>query len=396
MGAVIVHRISLFSVAIPVRRSVTCSAGQGGPANPLVVAVELRNGTVGYGELFPARGAEGGTVDSVTATVRNVFLPVLMDFHPTSFPDALEAIETLPWRDGDDRLVAAERASVELALLDAAMRTFHRDVDDVVQWMGLPGFGSPGSVRQVRLSGVLAAMPLEQTLRRVRMLYWLGLRAFNLKVGFDGDIARLKRVAAYLERPLASGRATLRVDADGAWSKDEAIEWLSDAAPVPLVAVEQPLARGQEDDLLLLRDLFAIPIIHDESLVTIEDGRRLIDLGLADGFNIHIGKCGGLIPSLRLAALARRADVRIQVGGIFSETSILSAASLRLLQVCPGVAWAEGRFGAPRPRGNFVVKGLRFGYGGRPPRLPAPGLGIDVDPHRLRRLCPEKPVTMNL
>jgi muconate cycloisomerase len=227
-------------------------------------------------------------------------------------------------------------------------------------------------------------------------MYWRGLRTFNLKVGFDGDSARLKHVAAYLRRALASGRASLRVDADGSWSKDDAIEWLSDAATVPLAAVEQPLARGQEDDLLVLRDLFAIPIIHDESLVTIEDGRRLIDLGLTDGFNIRIGKCGGLIPSLRLAALARRADVRIQVGCTFGETSILSAAALCLLQVCPGVAWADGRFGAPRPRRDFVVKGLRFGYGGRPPRLPAPGLGIDIDPHRLRRSCTDKPVTINL
>lgn len=165
---------------------------------------------------------------------------------------------------------------------------------------------------------------------------------------------------------------------------------------MPLAALEQPLARGQEDDLLVLRDLFGIPIIHDESLVTIEDGRRLIDLGLADGFNICVGKCGGLIPSLRLAGLARRADVLIQVGCTPGETSILSAAALCLLQVCPGVAWADGRCDPFRPPADFVVKGLRFGYGGRPPRLPAHGLGIDIDPYRLRRSCIDKPVTINL
>lgn len=396
MTAVIVHSINLFSVAIPIRRSVAYSTAEGGTVSPIVVAVELRNGIVGYGEIVPHCDVIDGSADPVSATLRDVFLPVLLDLSATSFPEALEAIEALPWRNGANHLVAAERASLELALLDAAMRTFHRGIDDVASWMGLPGFGSPGSVRQVRFSGVLAAASVKSTLRRLRTMYWRGLRTFNLKVGFDGDSARLKRVAAYLRRPLANGRASIRVDAEGSWSKDDAIEWLSDAATVPLAAVEQPLARGQEDDLRVLRDLFTIPIIHDESLVTIEDGRRLIDLGLTDGFNIRIGKCGGLIPSLRLAALARRADVRIQVGCAFGETSILSAAALRLLQVCPGVAWADGRCDQFLPHADFVVKGLRFGYGGRLPLLPGPGLGIDVDPHRLRRSCIDKPVTMSL
>lgn len=224
MSAVTVHNISLFSVANPTRLRVTCSAAEGGAVSPIVVAVELRNGTVGYGEMIPHRDVIDGSIDSVSVTLREVFLPVLLDFNATSFPEALEAIEALPLHNGENHLVAAERASLELALLDAAMRTFHRGIDDVVQWMGLPGFGSPGSVRQIRFSGVLAAASVKSTLRRLRTMYWRGLRTFNLKVGFDGDSARLKHVAAYLRRPLASGRASIRVDADGSWSKDGAIE----------------------------------------------------------------------------------------------------------------------------------------------------------------------------
>ena len=396
MPAAVVHRITLFPLTIPLRRKVIHAASRRGLADPVVAAVELTSGIIGYGETHARHYVTGETVDSVSEAVSGVYAPVLMDFHPTSFPEALEAIEMLPWRDAKNHLIAAARAAIELALLDAVMRAFGRDTNDIVQWMGLPGFGTPGSVRQVRFSGVLAAGELASTLRQLRLMYWAGLREFKLKVGLEGDRDRLQRVASYLERAIAKGRASLRLDVNGRWSKDEAIEWLSDAANVPIAAVEQPLPRGNEDDLLILRDLFDTPIIHDESLITIEDAHRLIDLGAADGFNIRISKCGGLIPSLRLAALARREGVRLQLGCMVGETSILSAAGLRFLEVCPGVVWAEGCFGSLLLSTDTVTRPLRFGYGGRPPRLRGRSLGVEVDPQRLQLLCEDHPIVINL
>ncbi|UCC30903.1 MAG: hypothetical protein JSU86_01240 [Phycisphaerales bacterium] len=396
MSPAVVHHITLFPLTIPLRRKVVHAASRRGLADPVIAAVELTSGVVGHGETHGRHYVTGETVDSVTEAVSGVYAPVLMEFHPTSFPEALEAIEMLPWRDAKSHLIPAARAAIELALLDAAMRTFGRDIDDVVQWMGLPGFGTPGSARQVRFSGVLAAGELASTLRQLRLMYWAGLREFKLKVGLEGDHDRLRRVASYLERAIAGGRASLRVDANGRWSKDEAIEWLSDAAYVPMAAVEQPLPKGNEEDLLILRDLFDAPIVHDESLITIEDAHRLIELGAADGFNIRISKCGGLIPSLRLAALARREGVRLQLGCMVGEASVLSAAGLLFLEVCPGVVWAEGCFGSSLLSSDIVAKPLRFGYGGRPPRLRGRGLGVEVDPQRLRSLCEDQPIVINL
>ena len=396
MVTAIVHRVTVFPLTISLRRKVTHAASHRGVADPVVVAVELTGGTVGYGETHPRHYLTGETIQSVIEAVRSVFAPALVKLHPISFPEALEVIEALPWRDARNHLIPAARAAVELALLDAYMRVFQRDIDGIVSWMGLPGFGSPGSSGKTRFSGLLAASEAAATLRQLRLMYWAGLRAFKLTVGFDGDKTRLGKVASYLRRPLAKGQASLRVDASGRWSKDEAIEWLSDIAGVSIAAVEQPLGKGDEDDVLILHDLFDIPIVHDESLVTIEDGHRLIDLGVADGFNIRISKCGGLIPSLRLAALARRAGVRILLGCMAGETSILSGAGLRFLSVCPGVVWAEGCYGLSLLANDIVSKPLRFGYGGRPPRLHGPGLGIDVDPDRLRFFCEDQPIVINL
>jgi len=406
MRAVVVHRVSVFPLSIPLRGRVAHAASQRNQADPVVVAVELTNGIVGYGETLPRPYVTQETVESVVHGIQATFIPVLIGFHPQSFPEALEAIEALPWR-GDGRLMPAARAAVELALLDAVLRAYHRDMDAVVQWMGLPGFGSPGSIRHIRFSGVLASDELSRTLRQLRLMYWGGLRDFKLKVGAPDDRDPLQAVLNYLRRPLAKGRATLRVDANGAWSKESAIEWLSATRDAPICAVEQPLPRGREQEL---RDLVtaaragvtrgmnaAAPVlVHDESLITIDDAQRLLQLGVADGFNIRISKCGGLLPSLRLAALARRENVRIQLGCMVGETSILSAAGLRFLEVCPGVTWAEGCFGSFLLSADVIKKALRFGYAGRPPQLKAPGLGIAVVPSQLERYSMGDPVIMNL
>lgn len=394
--AAVIHRIALHPLSIPLRHHVARAGTRRNESDSVVVAVDLINGVVGYGETTPRGCITRETAESVGRDVQEELVPGLIGFHPESFPEALEAIEALPFRGADDRLICTARAAVELALLDAAMRTFQRSVDDVVQWMGLPGFGSHGSLGHIRFAGVLAEDDAASTMRRLRLMYWGGLRSFKLTVGFPGDADRLRRVARYLSRPLASGRASLRIDADGRWSKDAAIEWLTDTQDIPITAVEQPLARGSEEDVRVLRDLFDISVVHDESLVTAEDGHRLLDLGVADGFNIRISKCGGLIPSLRLASLARRSDTLVQLGCDAGETSVLSAAGLRFLQVCPGVRCAEGCFGSFLLKGDVVARGLRFGYGGRPPRLRGAGLGIDVDPERLRRLCSTKPIVINL
>lgn len=381
---------------IPLRHRVSHAAAERGVADPVIVAVELTNGLIGYGETLPRPYVTGETVATVVEAVQRVFVPVLIEFHPESFADALEAIEALPWHDASGRSVPAARAAVELALLDAAMRAFNRDMDAVVQWMGLPGFGSPGSLKRIRFSGVLAEAEPRKTLRHLRLMYWGGLRHFKLKVGATGDRARLEVAATYLQRSLKAGTASLRVDANGAWSEDEALTWLSRAAHLPLASLEQPLARGDEERLTALRERCRTPFMHDESLITADDAQRLIELGVADGFNIRISKCGGLLPALRIAGLARRSRVRIQLGCMVGETSVLSAAGLRFLQVCPSVTWAEGCLGSFLLRDDVVTRGLRFGYGGRPPRLSAGGLGATVTPEKLTRLTADQAIVINL
>ncbi len=368
MKRAIVQRVTVYPLRIPLRSRVEHAAAQRVHADPVVVAIECQNGVIGYGESVARPYVTGETADSVVDAVEHVFTPALLDFHPENFPEALSFIEGLAFKDSQGKRISSARGAVELALLDVAMQCFNRGVDDIVQWMGMPGFGSPGSLGRTRFSGVLATSDFGRLCKQLRKMYWGGLRCFKLKVGFPDDQIRLEKVVNYLRHPLANGRVRLRVDANSLWDENdigEAMTWLR---KYPIEAIEQPVAPGQESLLLPFKSDGGLPIVHDESLVDMEDAKRLVSLGVADHFNIRVSKCGGLMPSLRIAAFARREGVGIQLGCMVGETSILSAAGLCFLGGCPDVAWSEGCFGCRLLEGDIVAAPLKFGYGGRRPQ----------------------------
>ncbi len=403
MTAPVVRRISILPLTIPLRHQVEHAASSRATADPVVVAVELQNGVVGYGETLPRPYVTGESVESVIATVQSTFLANLMSFHPESFGAAIDALDALPWQSESETPVPAARAAVELALLDASMRTFDRGMEAVVRFLDLPKFAAPGSLPTIRFSGVLATSSIAKMRKMLRLMYWGGLRHFKLKVGFDGDAEFVRVASDYLAAAIANGKASLRVDANGGWSLEEAEAWVRETSSFPLASIEQPLAKTADSSLPRLKSAMhgqwgatAPLIMHDESLVTMEDAERLSEIGVADAFNIRISKCGGMLPSLRLADYAHRHDIGFQIGCMVGETSILSAAQVQLLSVCPDVRWAEGCFGSFLLSGDVVDKPLRFGFGGRPPGTRGGGFGVDVSIERLASLCETEPITLTL
>ncbi|MCH7720953.1 MAG: hypothetical protein IH988_08190 [Planctomycetes bacterium] len=391
-----VKRLTIHTLAIPLRSTVSHAAATRRIADPVVVAIELRSGVVGYGETLPRSYVTGETVGSVVGDIRGQLVPRLLEMRPTSFPEALESIDALPMVNDRGIIMTAARAAVELALLDAYARHFDRPIDQLAGWLGVAGLGPPGSLGHARFSATLFADEIGGCLRRLRKMRWYGVRHFTLKVGLADDAERVGCVHHALRRLLRTGRGSLRLDADGAWNVSQAVVRLSSWSNLGIQAVEQPLPKGSEDDLLDLADEVAIPFVHDESLVTLDDARRLVDLGVAGAFNIRISKCGGLLPALKLALFARKHGVRVRLGCMVGETSILSAAGIQFLSMMPGVVAAEGSFGPMLLRQDVCGASLRFRYGGRPPRIRGPGLGITVDEGRLTALALEPPQAIEL
>lgn len=397
MAGSAVSTISIYHLRIPLRTRVEHAASARDHADPIVVAIELQDGHVGYGETLPRPYVTGEDHVTVEQDIHDLFLPILLQAHPRSFSELLEIAESLPTHDEDGRCVTAARAALELALLDVYSKYFERPIGvDVINWLELTEFGEPGSINQVRCAGILASSDVQRTLSSLRKMRCYNLCDFKLKVGTENDDQMVRAVQGALESSINAGRVSLRLDANGAWSASTAIEKLSQWAHMGMSFVEQPLEKGDEANLQDVKAHTGWVFVHDESLVTMADAQRLVDLGVADCFNVRISKCGGFLPSLKLVNFCRQHGITYMLGCMVGQTGILSAVERRFLQFTPGVDFLESNYGRFLLRDDVTRPRLRFGYGGKLKPLPTPGWGIEVDDSRLSRLCPTQVTRIHL
>jgi L-Ala-D/L-Glu epimerase / N-acetyl-D-glutamate racemase len=152
--------------------------------------------------------------------------------------------------------------------------------------------------------------------------------ALKIKVGGPADLATLEAVRAVFGGPL-------RVDANTGWQPDEAVELVPELERLGVELIEQPFPADRLDQLGWLQERSALPIVADESAVTIRDLRGLVDV--VAGVNVKLAKCGGPGPAREMLAAARELGFRTFLG-CMEETSVGIAAGAA---VAPLADWVD-------------------------------------------------------
>jgi muconate cycloisomerase len=150
--------------------------------------------------------------------------------------------------------------------------------------------------------------------------------------------------------------------------------------------VEQPVPHEQADRLGEIRKQVKTPIMLDESLCSLVDAELAVAQERCDLFNIRLSKCGGFIPSLRLAQFAVEHGLACQLGCQVGETAILSAAGRHFASSVRDLRYLEGSYDRHLVREALGQKDISFRWGGWAPALKEPGLGIEIDTQALARV----------
>src|SRR5579883_131734 len=140
----------------------------------------------------------------------------------------------------------------------------------------------------------------------------------KIKLGTRHDLEIVKAI-----REVST--ATIRVDANSAWTPKEAIHKINALAPYNIEFVEQPVPAHDLAGLKLVRDNVPLPIISDESSVTVDDIPRLV--GHVDGINIKYMKCGGINRALKMIHVARAHNLRVMIGCMIESAIAITAAA---------------------------------------------------------------------
>ena len=339
-------------IHLPYREPFRIARAHGGDGMSSMI-VELRNDSwpdlVGYGEGYPD-AYYGETLETI-----GVVLPLLL---AAIGPDELEVTAV----DGaalSERI--GERFEATIAHHGAAKCALDTAVHDLVgKHLGLPVH---------RLLGLSSAIgPTDFTIGiddpevvAARAARATRFPALKIKVGGPSDLETLEAVRRVFDGPI-------RVDANTAWTPEQGARLIPDLIRLGVELIEQPFPAHRIDQLGWLQERSALPLVADESAVTIRDLVGLV--GVVDGVNVKLAKCGGPGPASRMLARARELGFRTFLG-CMEETSLGIAASAH---VAAAADWID-LDGCLLISGD-PFEGLELGADCRWQLTDAPGLGI--------------------
>src|SRR5205085_2809477 len=99
-------------------------------------------------------------------------------------------------------------------------------------------------------------------------------------------------------RSRIGSRMDVRIDANEAWSEEEAARKILELKPFAITSVEQPVSHERVGILSAVRREVGVPIMLDESLCSMVDAERAVAQGTCDLFNLRLSKCGGFLRTL--------------------------------------------------------------------------------------------------
>lgn len=185
---------------------------------------------------------------------------------------------------------------------------------------------------------------------------------YKIKLGSPKDIAIMRALRKHTN-------AKFRVDANAAWTTEEALNILPILNDLGVEFVEQPLAKENWKGMLTLYKKSPLPLIADESCVSEFDVKKC--LNYFHGINIKLTKCGGITPALRMIENAKELGLKIMLGSM-NESTVGTAA---IVHLAPKVDFIDAD--GPLLLEEDTAKGLHFNFG-EISIADTPGLGIEL------------------
>jgi L-alanine-DL-glutamate epimerase-like enolase superfamily enzyme len=278
-------KLELEQRALRLARPLATSYGEVTERELLFISLTGEDGVSGFGEAAPLEAYDGVSLLRTRGALES-YAPALAAAHALNgaqLIDACRAIDDLP----------QALAAIDLALWDKAGRASGRTVAAML---------TDTPARAVPVNATLAALDRASVAEEATRAAAAGFECVKLKVGVGDDAGRVAAVRAAVGPQVA-----LRLDANGAWSVEQAVSAIEALAPAGLELVEEPV-----HGLRLVREVrerVAIRVAIDETAA--EHGA--LGAGVADAVCLKISRCGGIGGLIAAATLVRASGAEAYV-----------------------------------------------------------------------------------
>jgi o-succinylbenzoate synthase len=357
--------VELYLVRLPLVRPFTTSSHTKTHLEHILIRVRDQAGAEGWGECASASDPYYCSETSETSwhILRDFLIPGVLGMAWDAPDDAAAT-----WAKVRGNRFA--KAGLEMACWDLFTRV-----------RGEPIAGALDGTRREIHSGV--SLGIEPTvdglLEQVERFLDQGYKRIKMKIAPGRDLAYLSAVRNRWPDAL------LMADANSVYSLDnpEHVAALRALDDLNLMMIEQPLADDDIVDHARLQAQLKTPICLDESIHSVDDARKAIDLGSCRIINIKVSRLGGLSEAKRVHDLCFARDVPVWCGGMH-EFGVGRAANVAICSL-PGFTLPGDVSGSDRAyRQDIVDPPIRAVAGTIQVPWDRPGLGFDANSARIK------------
>lgn len=356
-------KLEFTPASIPYKHREVSSQVRRDGVSDIVVRAEADNGLVGWGE-----SCSGADLESVLAAL-HAMKPFVLGRNPWES----ERIRAELWHRGiwSFRKATASfaYAGIDMALWDICGKACGQPLFNL--------FG--GRVREtVNYFYYLAQAPRQEIAAQCRDGLSKGFHVFYLKAGIDIE-RELEMVGAI--RETGGARIKIRLDANGAWTVNEALRNLARLDAYGIDFIEQPVMQDPPEGMREVRSRCRTAVCANEGLWTAEDAYRQMKSRTADVYCFSPYWVGSLALFQRLSFVAHCEGLQV-VKHTHGEFGIAAAAAQHVLLTLPNLA--DGNQQTAYMMEGDVVWGRIPIAGGPDWGVPqGAGLGVEVDPEQL-------------
>ncbi|TDL64061.1 o-succinylbenzoate synthase [Rhodococcus qingshengii] len=291
-----------------------------------VIEMEDETGASGFGEsvAFSSPWYSEETVETNKHMMEQFLIPLLLE-SPIEHPDEVSK-----------RFESIRRNNMAKSALEGAVWDLYakRNNNPLYKELG-------GRKQQIDVGISIGIQPTANELVHVvEGFVNEGYKRMKVKIKPGADYEMLKEVRRHFPDIL------LMADANSAYTLED-IDTLKKLDELNLMMIEQPLSHDDIIDHAKLQSELATPICLDESIHSIEDARKAVELGSCKIINIKIGRVGGLTESKKIHDYCAQQGIAVWCGGML-EAGIGRAHNIALTTlpqfVLPGDTAASSRY----------------------------------------------------
>lgn len=353
----LIQSIETFDVAVPLTKPFKTALRTVKTAYTVYVKLTTKDGSTGYGEAPPTHVITGESMASIRYAINEIIAPQLIGLDVMDSERVFQKLNASLVRN------TSAKAAVDMAIYDLIARQ-----------SGYPLFQYLGGYRDTLETDFTVSVndPMEMADDAERYVKD-GFHVLKVKVGI-GDIKEdIARIQAIRER--IGNKPKLRLDANQGWNAKEAVRAIQtmEDAGFEIQLVEQPVPAHDIEGLKYVTDCTDTPIMADESVFSIHDAKRVLEMRAADLINIKLMKSGGIYNAKKINTLAEANGVACMVGSMI-ETKLGITAAAHFAASQPNIQYYD--FDAPLMLVSDPLIGGVIYAGSKITFSKEPGLGI--------------------